>query len=567
MMLKRFPIAVLLMSCTFMTAMAQQPYNDIAPLVKSTWDQTSPYNGQTPQSPVTENTFDFTGSAATAMAQIMKYWASGKGSTAIPSYRYYLDEEGTAYSTTHPYDDGYEVIIPSLNATTFDYDWMKDAYQPGETGAAVDAVSKLMRYCGQALETCYTEENTFATMKSTAFSQYFGFNPNSVVVSRNSYSAAEWEALIYSELEAGRPVMYSGTAMAADGSTTHTFIIDGYHDGLFHFNWGWSGYYDGYYKLSEANPGGTGIGGSSGMGGYSMDQKALIWVQPDAMVPVASVLRPDVTGKSQLRVNKVTMDGNMRSGDMVTLTVNVTNIGTLPTSNLYLFIDGVLSLGIGVNIDAGSTDDVQMHFVLEDEGAYQLELFGQIDPARGNANVGEALWTGNVTVGEERQPKLYAVSMRAVNANSEQIIEETVLRGEAAIRNDDTEFFNNKISFFIFQYNTASKRYYSLKRTNSIVRIEAGETKTIPFQFDDLEPDGKYMVIAYISAEEDGLEEIEGSSRSAEYTIQLPSGIRLVKSDCVNRDTRVFDLSGRRIPSASLSKGLYIIQGHKIVAK
>ena len=211
------------------------------------------------------------------------------------------------------------------------------------------------------------------------------------------------------------------------------------------------------------------------------------------------------------------------------------------------------------NRDMGNMDD-------RDFETY-MELFGQIDPARGNANVGEALWTGNVTVGEERQPKLYAVSMRAVNANSEQIIEETVLKGEAAIRNDDTEFFNNKISFFIFQYNTASKRYYSLKRTNSIVRIEAGETKTIPFQFDDLEPDGKYMVIAYISAEEDGLEEIEGSSRSAEYTIQLPSGIRLVESDCVNRDTRVFDLSGRRIPSASLSKGLYIIQGHKIVAK
>ena len=562
---KRFFVLVFLLICMVTVAVAQQPYDDIAPLVKTAWDQTSPYNGQTPQSPVTGNTFDFTGSAATAMTQIMKYWASGKGAAAIPSYHYYLNDEGTAYSMTSPYADGYEAIIPSLNATVFDYDWMKDTYLPGEAGAAVDAVSKLMRYCGQALETYYTEENAYATMKSTAFSRYFGFNPNCAVVSRKNYTTAEWEELIYNELKAGRPVMYSGTALAEDGWTTHTFIIDGYRDGLFHFNWGWSGYYDGYYKLSEANPNGAGIGGSSGKGGYSIDQQALIWVQPEEMEPVAGVVRPDVTGTDLLRVNHVAVDGNMRSGDMMTLTVNVTNIGTLPTSTLYLFIDGVLSLGVGVNIDAGSTDDVLLHFVFEDEGAYQLELFGQTDPARGNAGVGEALWTGSVTVGEERQPKLYAVNVKAVNASSDQIIEETVLKGEATIRNDDTEFFNNEITFFIFQYYTASKRFYSLRRTNSIVRIEAGETKTVPFQFDGLEADGIYMVTAFISAEEDGLEEIKGANKSPEYTILLPSGIRNVASDSVNSDTRVFDLNGRRIPSVSLSKGLYVVHGKKIV--
>lgn len=560
-MQKSLYIVVFLMICSLLEAVAQQPYDDIAPMIKTTWDQGSPYNGQTPLNPVTESTFDFTGSAATAMAQIMRYWASEKGSAAIPSYRYYLDEEGIAYNTSQPYEDGYDVEIPSLAATTFDYQRMRDAYQPGMSGVAVDAVSKLMRYCGQALETCYTEEGAFATLKATAFSQYFGFNPNSVVVSRNNYTAAEWDALIYNELKAGRPVMYSGTACADDGQTTHTFIIDGYHNGLFHFNWGWGGNYDGYYKLSEANPGGTGIGGSNGKGGYSIDQQALIWVQPEEMEPVAGVVRPNVVGTSLLKVNRVAVEGNMRSGDMITLRANVTNIGTLPTGTLYLMIDGALSLGVGVNIDAGSTDDVLLPFVPETEGKYQLELYAQIDAAKDNIGVGEPLWTGSVTVGEERVPNLYAVSVKATNANSNQIIEETVLKGEANIRNDDTDFFNNEIAFFLFQYMPSDNRYYSLKRSISTVRIEAGETITIPFQFDDLEADGKYMVVAYLSSEWDGWEEIEGTSKSPEYTILLPTGIACIED--TDTDSPCYNLHGQRVRPTS--RGLYIQNGRKVV--
>ena len=50
------------------------------------------------------------------------------------------------------------------------------------------------------------------------------------------------------ELDAGRPVMYM--AQQLDTNAGHAFVIDGYSEDLFHVNWGWGGYANGYYDLS-----------------------------------------------------------------------------------------------------------------------------------------------------------------------------------------------------------------------------------------------------------------------------------------------------------------------------
>jgi hypothetical protein len=52
-----------------------------------------------------------------------------------------------------------------------------------------------------------------------------------------------------SELDAGRPIYYHGF-----GSGGHAFNVDGYQgNDFFHFNWGWSGSYNGYYYLDNLN--------------------------------------------------------------------------------------------------------------------------------------------------------------------------------------------------------------------------------------------------------------------------------------------------------------------------
>ena len=87
--------------------------------------------------------------------------------------------------------------------------------------------------------------------------RYFDYDANLELKRLNYYSPSEWETIIYEELQNGRPVYHAGYSMGGG----HAFVCDGYDgNGMYHFNWGWGGSYDGYYKLSLMNPGVGGIG-------------------------------------------------------------------------------------------------------------------------------------------------------------------------------------------------------------------------------------------------------------------------------------------------------------------
>ena len=256
-------------------------HEEIAPLVRTHWDQDEPYNSQLPELDSGERCA--AGCVATAMAQILKYWAAPFQTTDIPAY------------TTKTK----EFEMPELPATTFNYDIMQDEYSASDTGEAVDEVARLILYCGQAANMDYNLSSS-ATASGVYFGQYFGMNPNYKDAIREDYSCFQWDELIYNELANSRPVIYSGGKHTNAG---HSFIVDGYLDGLYHINWGWSGYHDGYFKLSEANPNGGGTGSGSGNDGYSFRQKALIRIQPEAIEPTESEMNMTVRYLSASETN------------------------------------------------------------------------------------------------------------------------------------------------------------------------------------------------------------------------------------------------------------------------
>ena len=59
--------------------------------------------------------------------------------------------------------------------------------------------------------------------------------------------------MVYSEISAGRPVLYGG---ATPDNYGHSFVIDGYNStGLVHVNWGWSGGGNAYCDIAILNSG------------------------------------------------------------------------------------------------------------------------------------------------------------------------------------------------------------------------------------------------------------------------------------------------------------------------
>lgn len=234
----------------------------IAPLVKTKWDQGTPYNLMTPD---IDGKNCVAGCVATAMAQVMKYWnypeiGSGEGECTVTL------PEGGSRKEKMQFDE-----------QEFDWANMLDTYKGNATDEQNQAVAYLMKACGYAVGMNYGLKQSSAALYyvSTSLISKFGYNRNIQFCQRDYYSLSDWSDLIYDELSAGRPVAYGG--QSKDGG--HAFICDGYDsDGYFHFNWGWSGVSDGYFLLNALNPNSLGIGANGG--GYNFSQDVIVGIQP-----------------------------------------------------------------------------------------------------------------------------------------------------------------------------------------------------------------------------------------------------------------------------------------------
>jgi len=120
--------------------------------------------------------------------------------------------------------------------------------------------------------------SAYSSSAATALVEHFGYDPDMRCIYRENYTYDQWTETIKNELDAGRPLYYSG--VSEDGG--HAFVCDGYDsDGLFHFNWGWYGNANGYFSLSSVDPFNDGIGSP---GGFSRNQDLIIGIQkPDGI--------------------------------------------------------------------------------------------------------------------------------------------------------------------------------------------------------------------------------------------------------------------------------------------
>jgi len=240
-------------------AAAQRPA--VAPLVKTQWNQDSPYNNDCPMD---GNSRSVTGCVATSMAQVMKYhnWPpKGKGSTSY-KWKNSADKEIT--------------LSMDFSSITFDWDNMSDTYNSSNTAAQNAAVAKLMAACGYGVNMNYSniESGAPSPLIAHALINYFDYDGNTRYTLRDYCGIEEWENTIYAELAAKRPVIYDGSTASGAG---HSFVCDGYENGYFHFNWGWGGMSDGYFKLTLLSPDSQGIGGSNS--GFNFGQGAVIGIQ------------------------------------------------------------------------------------------------------------------------------------------------------------------------------------------------------------------------------------------------------------------------------------------------
>ena len=200
----------------------------VQPMLKTVWGQSEPFNWLCP------NKYP-SGCVATAMAQIMYY------------HKYPTQSTGMIISNAG---------IINLSGITYDYASMLTDYRNSDYATEQgNAVATLMRYAGAAVYMNYTPtaSGAYSVDAAVALRDNFSYNKNIAYRSRDYHTNADWMAMVYGELAAGRPILYG--AQDAYDSGGHAFVFDGYSaDGLVAVNWGWDGEGNDYYDIELLNP-------------------------------------------------------------------------------------------------------------------------------------------------------------------------------------------------------------------------------------------------------------------------------------------------------------------------
>lgn len=157
-----------------------------------------------------------------------------------------------------------------LIGNRYEYQWMFDHETDTTTDAERMAVARLVRDCGTAAGTYYTQTSASTKLNGVviALKQYFGYNRNMHILDRKFFPGLAgkkaWMNTIKRELAAGRPVI-----MRAERSKTyaHVFLIDGCTDSTLHCNFGWYGKSNGYYDPDTLH-------------GFRTNQRMIIGVTP-----------------------------------------------------------------------------------------------------------------------------------------------------------------------------------------------------------------------------------------------------------------------------------------------
>ena len=234
----------------------------IAPMLKTTWNQLTPYNNLCPEINGQKTP---TGCVATAMAQIMKFheWPQ-KPKQDISWYNNITNE------------------IENIDITSHIYDWknMLPDYSKSYTEEQANAVAQLMVDVGKAIGMNYAlgGSSSATEMAQFALENIFDYSKSIKTISRLNSTEEEYISTIRENLVEKRPVLYSGMSE----KSAHAFICDGIDEKDFlHIDWGWGGAYNGYFDMTYMTPQGVGIGG--GEGSYNLGQSMIVNIAPSTV--------------------------------------------------------------------------------------------------------------------------------------------------------------------------------------------------------------------------------------------------------------------------------------------
>lgn len=229
----------------------------VGPLMHILWNQDYPYNAYCPKDSQGPGEHVYAGCVATAFSMAMYY------------YRYpEIGENEHTYTAS-----GYGEQTADYKNTHYRWNEMKNRINASD-GNSIAAVAELQYHAGVGVEMGYSPSgsgaNTFEAKE--AMRHFFRYDNGMQYLNKSNYLPEQWVPILREELDAKRPMVYSGSGEAGG----HAFICDGYKettgDVMFHFNFGWGGAANGYYTYLAPQ-------------GFGAGQGIIRYIKPEANYP------------------------------------------------------------------------------------------------------------------------------------------------------------------------------------------------------------------------------------------------------------------------------------------
>lgn len=177
-----------------------------------------------------------------------------------------------------------------------------------------------MYHCGLSFEADYGPSSTSAWCRPNVLVKYWGYDPDVIrPLYREKFSLREWTAILDAELRASRPVYYTGCSTT---SASHAFLCDGADgNGLYHINWGWSGWSNGYFDITVLNSDYSGAESATAPAdGFNYTCSMIVGIMPDngvadaplIVTPLLTAAKNEWVGCDLLTTERADANGSFR---------------------------------------------------------------------------------------------------------------------------------------------------------------------------------------------------------------------------------------------------------------
>ncbi len=236
------------------------------------WNQYDPYNGACP---LVGSDRTITGCVALAISEILYYQANHATEMGIT-----MPVKGTGNVGGYTPRAGY-VAPATYDLNTHSYDWESIASfdEATATVAQKEQLATLIADLGAIVEAEYSVSSTSAISHYVAvhMAEHFYFNKAATTEYAASYTSRNWINKLKAEIDQ-RPLFYFGQSSVGG----HAFIFDGYGtyltNDVFHVNFGWGGYNNGYYYYTNLDTSTSDDGSED----WSGEAAAIFGFYPDA---------------------------------------------------------------------------------------------------------------------------------------------------------------------------------------------------------------------------------------------------------------------------------------------